>query len=111
MMVRAKVVSIALLLYSSAAVSLAHAHAEDTRQPVPARVDALLATLRKERRAPTADEQALIDDAEAAREVIIQVDSFPRLGAEISQPAAWTAEDRPALDALASSARSDQQFA
>ena len=73
--------------------------------------DALLATLRKERRAATADEQALIDDAEAAREVIIQVDSFPRLGAEISQPAAWTAEDRPALDALASSARSDQQFA
>ena len=73
--------------------------------------DELLATLRKERRAPTADEQALIDDAEAAREVIIQVDSFPRLGAEISQPAAWTAEDRPALDALASSARSNQQFA
>ena len=64
--------------------------------------DALLTALRKERRAPTEDEQAVIDEAEAAREVIIQVDSFPRLGAELAQPASWTADNRPALDPLPS---------
>lgn len=61
------------------------------------RADAVLAKLRKEKRAPTAAEQALIDEAEAAREVIIQVDSFKGLGKEALASGNWSQEDRPAL--------------
>jgi hypothetical protein len=42
--------------------------------------DKILATCRKEKRTPMPDEQARIDAAEAMREEIIQVDSFPTLG-------------------------------
>ena len=46
------VVCTALLLYSWAALSLAHAPPADTRQPVPARVDVLLATLATDEKIP-----------------------------------------------------------
>jgi len=57
--------------------------------------DIVLGKLRKEKRDATADEQKLIDKAEAAREIIIQVDSFKGLGQEIAQ--GWQTNDRPAL--------------
>jgi hypothetical protein len=40
--------------------------------------------------------QALLDDVEGAREIIIQVDSFARLGHEIHKDESWSAADRPA---------------
>eukprot|EP01041_Mallomonas_annulata_P012399 gene12399-26088_t len=58
--------------------------------------DRLVTLLRKEKRSPTIEEKKLIDEAEAAREVIIQVDSFSRLGTEINQSADWNTGDRPA---------------
>ena len=63
--------------------------------------DKILTQLRKEKRQPTAAEKATIDAAEAAREVIIQVDSFPRLGKELNMPEAWTSSQRPAYTANA----------
>ncbi|OQS02140.1 acyl-CoA dehydrogenase [Thraustotheca clavata] len=50
------------------------------------KADAILATIRKEKRTATAEEQKLIDEVEAAREKIIQVDSFEGLGKEIGAP-------------------------
>jgi len=58
--------------------------------------DKVLAQLRREKRQPTAQEQALIDEVEAAREVIIQVDSFPRLGKELYASQEWEQNMRPA---------------
>ena len=52
--------------------------------------------MRKEKRSATPDEQALIDEVEAAREIIIQVDSFKGLGQE--KGAAFDQGKRPALD-------------
>ncbi|KAG8463718.1 hypothetical protein KFE25_003991 [Diacronema lutheri] len=48
--------------------------------------DAILAAVRKAKRAPTSAEQAVINEAEAMREEIIQVDSFDKLGREAAQP-------------------------
>jgi len=59
-------------------------------------VDKLLYALRKEKRQPTSNEQALIDEVEAAREIIIQVDSFPRLGKEVYENLSWVQNMRPA---------------
>jgi acyl-CoA dehydrogenase len=56
--------------------------------------DKILAKLRKDKRTATADEQKLIDEVEAARELIIQVDSFEGLGAETRQPKGYM---RPAM--------------
>ena len=61
--------------------------------------DKILTALRKEKRQPTAAEKATIDAAEAARELIIQVDSFERLGKELTQPDSWTQSQRPAYTA------------
>lgn len=60
------------------------------------KADVMLAKIRKEKRSPTNDEKALIDEAEAARERIIQVDSFARLGQELSFAENWTASHRAA---------------
>lgn len=64
--------------------------------PKAVKVDEIYARLRKEKRTATPDEQALIDEVEKAREIIIQVDSFPSLGQE-SYKAGWQTADRPAL--------------
>ncbi|TDH68513.1 hypothetical protein CCR75_000471 [Bremia lactucae] len=45
-----------------------------------------LTAMRKQKRTATIDEQKFFDEVEAAREVIIQVDSFEGLGAEIGKP-------------------------
>lgn len=45
----------------------------DATLPKAVQADAVLRTLRREKREATADEQALIDEVEAAREIIIQV--------------------------------------
>uniref|UniRef100_A0A7S1TSL9 Acyl-coenzyme A dehydrogenase n=1 Tax=Phaeomonas parva TaxID=124430 RepID=A0A7S1TSL9_9STRA len=66
--------------------------------PKAVKADAVLKACRKEKRSPTAAEQALIEEVEAAREEIIQVDSFERLGSEINEAAGWKAEDRPAFN-------------
>ena len=63
--------------------------------------DAILAKCRKEKRQPNAAEQTVIDAAEAAREIIIQVDSFARIGQEISKPEEWTYANRPSYGAAA----------
>ena len=65
--------------------------------PLCLKADAILAKVRKERREPTTQEKVDIDKAEALREVIIQVDSFARLGSEIHQGADWTASQRPGV--------------
>ena len=52
--------------------------------------------MRKEKRAASEAEKTIIDAAEAAREIIIQVDSFERIGKELNQPEEWTASERPA---------------
>lgn len=57
-------------------------------------VDKIYTSMRKEKRSATPKEQKLIDEVEAAREKIIQVDSFPRLGQEISMKD-WTVNSRP----------------
>jgi hypothetical protein len=59
-------------------------------------VDEIYARMRKEKRAATAEEQALIDEVEKARDIIIQVDAFKALGKEAVTPG-WKTEDRPAL--------------
>ncbi|TFJ84244.1 hypothetical protein NSK_004235 [Nannochloropsis salina CCMP1776] len=64
--------------------------------PKAVKVDEIYTKLRKEKRTATAEEQKLIDEVEAAREIIIQVDSFPSLGQE-SVTKGWKTEDRPAL--------------
>ena len=61
--------------------------------------DTLLAACRKEKRQPSAAEKALIDEAEAMRETIIQVDSFQRLGRELHLSQEWTASERPGVTA------------
>jgi hypothetical protein len=61
--------------------------------------DAILAKVRKEKRKPTSDEQVVIDAAEAAREIIIQVDSFKRLGQEMNFDKSWSKDARPAYTA------------
>ena len=58
--------------------------------------DRILATVRKEKRLPTNSEKTIIDAAEAAREEIIQVNSFPRLGKELTYDKEWSASQRPA---------------
>lgn len=59
-------------------------------------VDEIYTKLRKEKRQATAVEQKLIDEVEAARESIIQVDSFERLGKELHYGDEWTHDLRPA---------------
>jgi len=54
--------------------------------PKAVKADRTLAALRKQKRSATIDEQKFIDEVEAAREVIIQVDSFDALGAEVGKP-------------------------
>ena len=63
--------------------------------------DRILGKLRKEKREPTAAEKAIIDVAESAREEIIQVNSFPRLGKELAEDVAWSQSMRPAYGAKA----------
>jgi len=64
--------------------------------PKVVQVDKIYSQLRKEKRVATAAEQSLIDEVEAAREVIIQVDSFPRLGRELHEATEWTSSLRAA---------------
>jgi len=66
--------------------------------PLVMRANVVRAALRKEKRAPTAAEDALISEAEKLREEIIQVDAFARIGDERQQTDGWTAGDRPAFD-------------
>lgn len=56
--------------------------------------DKLLSRLKKEKRQPTSIEKAVIDEAEAYRQQIIQVDSHPLIGKEANVPG----YRRPALD-------------
>ncbi|CAM9317431.1 unnamed protein product [Ectocarpus sp. 6 AP-2014] len=70
----------------------------DATLPKAVQADGVLRTLRREKREATADEQALIDEVEAAREIIIQVDSFPGLGKEMQDGRDFSPENRPALD-------------
>ncbi len=58
----------------------------------------MLALIRREKREPTETELALIDEAETMREVIIQVDSFAGLGAEVE--GSHEPKNRPALDQI-----------
>eukprot|EP00281_Chroomonas_sp_CCMP1168_P016748 CAMPEP_0206216182 /NCGR_PEP_ID=MMETSP0047_2-20121206/2586_1 /ASSEMBLY_ACC=CAM_ASM_000192 /TAXON_ID=195065 /ORGANISM="Chroomonas mesostigmatica_cf, Strain CCMP1168" /LENGTH=772 /DNA_ID=CAMNT_0053638515 /DNA_START=39 /DNA_END=2357 /DNA_ORIENTATION=+ len=62
--------------------------------------DQIMSACRKEKRSPTPPEQAKIDAAEAMREEIIQVDSFPMLGGKEHNTAwmkaTWAAE-KPVL--------------
>ena len=67
--------------------------------PKAVQADLILAKVRKEKRKPTAEEQALVDAAEAAREIIIQVDSFKRLGQELDFEKEWSKDARPAYTA------------
>jgi alkylation response protein AidB-like acyl-CoA dehydrogenase len=62
--------------------------------PKAVKADEILSKLRKEKRTALKEEQKLIDEAEAAREIIIQVDAFKALGAEINKPAGYV---RPGL--------------
>ncbi|RLN49927.1 hypothetical protein BBJ29_001685 [Phytophthora kernoviae] len=62
--------------------------------PKAVKADATLTALRKQKRTATIDEQKFIDEVEAAREIIIQVDSFDGLGAEINKPKDYV---RPAM--------------
>ncbi|KAF1773104.1 Acyl-CoA dehydrogenase, C-termina, bacterial type [Phytophthora cactorum] len=54
--------------------------------PKAVKADRTLTALRKQKRSATIDEQKFIDEVEAAREIIIQVDNFDGLGAEIGKP-------------------------
>jgi hypothetical protein len=67
--------------------------------PKAVEADKILTKLRKEKREATAAEKMLIDEVEAAREQIIQVDSFARLGAENQMEESWTPSERPAYTA------------
>ena len=66
--------------------------------------DLLMTKIRKEKRQATPAEQKIIDEAEAAREIIIQVDSFARLGKELNEEASWSPLKRPAYTANAMAA-------
>ena len=61
--------------------------------------DMLMTKIRKEKRQATPEEKKIIDEAEAAREIIIQVDSFSRLGKELNEEASWSPLRRPAYTA------------
>jgi acyl-CoA dehydrogenase len=67
--------------------------------------DKILALCRKEKRQPTPLEQAILEGVEAARDKIVQVDSFDRLGKEIYETASWSAEHRPAYTAMMAHAK------
>jgi acyl-CoA dehydrogenase len=67
--------------------------------------DKILALTRKEKRQPTPLEKVVLDAAEAARDNIVQVDSFPRLGKEIYEPSDWAANMRPAYTAMLAQAK------
>jgi hypothetical protein len=60
-----------------------------------------LTQLRKEKRTPSPAEKVIIDTAEAAREIIIQVDSFARVGKEIGESEDWSSNERPAYTSMA----------
>ena len=68
----------------------------NTTLPQALAADKILTQLRKEKRIASPEEKIIIDTAEAAREIIIQVDSFARIGAELNQPEEWTSSERPA---------------
>ena len=68
----------------------------NTTLPQALAADKLLSQLRKEKRVPSAEEKMVIDTAESLREIIIQVDSFARIGKELQHPEEWTSSDRPA---------------
>ena len=55
--------------------------------PEAARAQRLEQALRRAKRAPTAEEQELLSRVEAARDRIVQVDAFDRLGVELADPA------------------------
>ena len=61
------------------------------------KADVILAKLKKEKRQPSTQEKADIDEAETMREQIIQVDAFARLGSEIQQGQDWTPSQRPGV--------------
>jgi len=67
--------------------------------PKAVKADDILVKCRKEKRQPTSEEQKLIDEVEAARDIIIQVDAFNTLGKESTIPG-FTDEQRPALRAI-----------
>jgi acyl-CoA dehydrogenase len=67
--------------------------------------DKILALCRKEKRQPTPLEQAILEAVETARDKIVQVDSFDRLGKEIFEAASWSAEHRPAYTAMMAHAK------
>jgi acyl-CoA dehydrogenase len=73
----------------------------NTTLPQALAADKLLTQLRKEKRTPSPAEKVIIDTAEAAREIIIQVDSFARVGKEIGQSEDWTSNERPAYTSMA----------
>lgn len=54
--------------------------------PKAVKADQILSNLRKQKRGATIQEQQEIDEVEAAREIIIQVDSFEGLGTEVNKP-------------------------
>ena len=58
--------------------------------------DRILKKLRREKRDPIEAERKLIEEAEAAREEIIQVNSFQRLGKELNFGETWTPSERGA---------------
>jgi len=64
--------------------------------------DNILKACRKEKRSMTSEEKKVVNEAEIAREQVIQVDSFPRLGKELSLPYEWTADERPAYQGASS---------
>mmetsp|Transcript_5231 Transcript_5231/g.7863 ORF Transcript_5231/g.7863 Transcript_5231/m.7863 type:complete len:671 (-) Transcript_5231:81-2093(-) len=66
--------------------------------PKAVRADKILKALRKEKRSATDVEQALLDEVETAREIIIQVDSFKGLGQE--RVPNFDQNTRPALDSI-----------
>lgn len=50
--------------------------------PLAMEADAILKACKRQKRTPTASEQSIIDQADALRDQIVQVDSFPALGRE-----------------------------
>jgi acyl-CoA dehydrogenase len=72
----------------------------NTTLPQALAADKILSQLRKEKRVPSPAEKVIIDTAEVAREIIIQVDSFSRVGKEINHVEEWTNSERPAYTSL-----------
>jgi acyl-CoA dehydrogenase len=62
--------------------------------PKSVKVDEILAAAKKEKRALTVEEQGLVDEVVRAADVLVQVDSFDRIGAEKNEGADYV---RPAL--------------